>query len=174
MFPPTPSDKSGVLVRRLIATVAGTTLAAATLAASILVASQEASAIGGVTLRQFAGDRAVGAAIAAHHYNNDASYRNLANTEFNSVTAENEMKWESLEPSENSYNWGPADQIVNNARTNNQRIRGHTLVWHSQYPRWLDSYSGTAVQTRVQEHIQTVMSRWRGQIYEWDVVNEPF
>ena len=61
------------------------------------------------------------------------------------VTPENEMKWDTTEPSQNSFNFTPGDQVVSFASAHNERVRGHNLVWHSQLPSWVSSLSGTAV-----------------------------
>ncbi|PWU56085.1 1,4-beta-xylanase [Micromonospora sp. S4605] len=108
----------------------------------------------------------------------DPRYRQLAASEFSSVTAENAMKWESLEPTRGSYNWGPADELVDFARQNNQRVRGHVLVWHNQLPGWLTggvadgSISKEELRALLKKHITTVVSRYKGKIWQWDVVNE--
>ncbi|SCG67732.1 endo-1,4-beta-xylanase [Micromonospora halophytica] len=108
----------------------------------------------------------------------DPRYRELAASEFSSVTAENEMKWESLEPTRGSYDWGPADAFVDFARRNDQRIRGHVLVWHNQLPGWLTSgvadgsISREELRELLRNHITAVVSRYRGRIWQWDVVNE--
>ncbi|WP_229402342.1 endo-1,4-beta-xylanase [Micromonospora okii] len=108
----------------------------------------------------------------------DPRYRELVREEFSSVTAENEMKWESLEPTRGNYDWGPADAFVAAARRNDQRVRGHVLVWQNQVPKWLtdgvaDGSIGTAeLREILRHHITTVVSRYRGRIWQWDVVNE--
>ena len=58
------------------------------------------------------------------------------------------MKWESLEPTRGTYNWGPADELIDFARSNNQQVRGHVLVWHNQLPGWLTRASPTARSAR--------------------------
>ncbi|TDB69469.1 MULTISPECIES: endo-1,4-beta-xylanase [unclassified Micromonospora] len=109
---------------------------------------------------------------------NDPQYRQLAASEFSSVTAENVMKWESLEPTRGNYNWAPADALMDFARRNNQRVRGHVLVWHNQLPGWLTSgvadgsISRAELRELLRQHITTVVSRYRGRIWQWDVVNE--
>ncbi|SFP95720.1 endo-1,4-beta-xylanase [Amycolatopsis arida] len=80
------------------------------------------------------------------------------------MTPENEMKWESLERNRGQYH----------ARRNGKSLRGHTLVWHSQHPSWLNNLSADELRTVVRNHITTVMSRYRGRIRAWDVVNEAF
>lgn len=83
------------------------------------------------------------------------------------------MKWGSLEPNRGSINWGPADFLVDWATANGKEIRGHTLVWHSQLPGWVDAISDPTELTQViEDHIATVMGRWAGQIKHWDVLNE--
>jgi endo-1,4-beta-xylanase len=99
--------------------------------------------------------------------------------EFGSVTPENAMKMGPIHPRENFYYWKDADSIVAFAKRNNMKIRGHNLCWHNQTPRWLFTDSATGKQVskevllqRLKEHITTVVSRYKGEIYAWDVVNE--
>jgi endo-1,4-beta-xylanase len=111
------------------------------------------------------------AALAA-----DAPYRAEAASEFSSVTPENVMKWESVEPTRGTYAWAPADQLVAFARDNHQLVRGHTLVWHSQLPGWLTAGNFTPDELRdiLHRHITDEVSHFKGRIWQWDVVNEAF
>ncbi|KAK4221533.1 hypothetical protein QBC38DRAFT_461368 [Podospora fimiseda] len=94
---------------------------------------------------------------------------------FGQVTPENSMKWESLNPRQGTYNWGQADYLVNWATQRNKTIRGHTFVWHSQLAGWVNNINNRDQLTKViQEHITTVMTRYKGKIYHWDVINEMF
>lgn len=108
----------------------------------------------------------------------DPQYRRLAASEFSSVTAENVMKWESLEPTRGTYNWGPADQLITFAKQNNQSVRGHVLVWHNQLPGWLTagvadgSIDNAELRDILRNHITTVVRHFKGKIWQWDVVNE--
>ncbi|MDH6223863.1 MULTISPECIES: endo-1,4-beta-xylanase [Streptomyces] len=104
----------------------------------------------------------------------ETDYVNVLNTEFNSVTPENEMKWDALEPSRGSFNFTNADKIVNHAKARNMQVRGHTLVWHSQLPSWVGSLGADELRKAMTTHITEVMTHWKGQIAAWDVVNEAF
>lgn len=98
----------------------------------------------------------------------------LAAQQFDMVTPGNEMKWDTTEPSNGSYNFGPGDQIVSFAKSSGMRVRGHNLVWHSQLPSWVSSLPSSQVQAAMEAHITTEVTHYKGQVYSWDVVNEPF
>jgi endo-1,4-beta-xylanase len=117
--------------------------------------------------------RYFGTAVAANRLG-EAAYVSTLNTEFNSVTPENEMKWDALEPSRGSFSYGSADQIVNHALNRGMKVRGHTLVWHSQLPGWVGSLGAGDLRTAMNNHITQVMTHWKGKIHSWDVVNEAF
>ncbi|MEO6721517.1 MAG: endo-1,4-beta-xylanase [Ferruginibacter sp.] len=97
---------------------------------------------------------------------------------FNSMTPENAMKMGPIHPKENEYNWKDADSIAAFAKTHHLKLRGHNLCWHSQTPRWLfvDSAGKEVTKEvllqRLKDHITTVVQRYKGTIYAWDVVNE--
>ncbi len=97
---------------------------------------------------------------------------------FGSMTAENAMKMGPIHPEEGRYFWNDADSIMAFATKNHLKMRGHTLCWHNQTPRWLftnasgDTVSKAVLLERLKEHITTVVSRYKGRIYAWDVVNE--
>lgn len=106
------------------------------------------------------------------------SQRDLLIEHFNSVTAENEMKFERLHPAEDRYTFEAADRLVALAKANGMGVRGHTLVWHNQTPAWVfENEDGSQTDrvtllARMKSHINTVVSRYRGELYAWDVVNE--
>jgi len=112
----------------------------------------------------------IGAAVDSGETTSHAA---LLKAHFNSFTCENEMKFTSLEPNENSFTYSTADAMVNFATSNNMKVRGHTLVWHSQNPSWL--FSGATKDTllaRMKNHIKNVVGHFKGKLYAWDVVNE--
>jgi endo-1,4-beta-xylanase len=114
-----------------------------------------------------------GAAVSSGHLG-EAQYASTWTTEFNGVTPENEMKWDTIEPNRNQFNFSPADQITTQARSRSMTIRGHTLVWHSQLAGWVSGLDATNLRSAMVNHINGVMGHWKGQIYAWDVVNEAF
>lgn len=102
----------------------------------------------------------------------------LIKTHFNSVTAENVMKWENIHPEPGVYDFEAADRLVEFAEANDMHIAGHVLVWHSQVPSWVfDDEAGEplgreALLERMRDHIQTVVGRYKGRIDQWEAVNE--
>ncbi|WP_245815250.1 endo-1,4-beta-xylanase [Hymenobacter gelipurpurascens] len=102
----------------------------------------------------------------------------LIKQQFNSVTPENAMKMGPIHPEENRYFWTDADAIVDFAQANKLRVRGHNLLWHEQTPKWLfkdaegKQVSKEVLLKRLHDHIFTVVKRYKGKIYAWDVVNE--
>lgn len=118
----------------------------------------------------------VGVAVSPQALKTDEAGLILGN--FNSMTPENAMKMGPIHPRPDRYNWAGGDSIAAFAKRNNLKLRGHTLCWHNQTPNWLfkDSteslVSKEVLLQRLKDHIATVVSRYKGTIYAWDVVNE--
>jgi len=123
------------------------------------------------------GERRVGAAVSAARLTDEPGYAETVAAQFNQITCENEMKWEAIEPEPGVFDFTRADAIVAFARDNGMQVRGHTLVWHSQLPPWVEALVGPdAVREAMTRHIQTVVAHYRdefpGVVVAWDVVNE--
>jgi endo-1,4-beta-xylanase len=120
----------------------------------------------------------IGTAVDMAALAGDATYKDRIATEFSSVTAENVMKWETVEPQRGQPDYTAADALVAFARDNHQGVRGHTLIWHNQLPAWLTNgvADGTieSAQLRqiLRQHILDVVGHFRGKVYQWDVANE--
>ena len=102
----------------------------------------------------------------------------LTQTQFDTISPENALKWESIHPAASRYDFKPADGYVEFGESNHMFIVGHTLVWHNQTPKWVfeDKHSNAVdrdtLLRRMHDHIATVVGRYRGRINGWDVVNE--
>jgi len=126
----------------------------------------------------------------AFHIGTAISYRQASGEEqqagpllekhFNSITAENMMKWGPIHPEPDQYNFQSADQFVQLGEKMNAFIIGHTLVWHQQTPKWVyqnqqgEMLGREALLKRMEQHIETLVGRYKGQVNGWDVVNEVF
>ena len=102
----------------------------------------------------------------------------LIRKNFNSITAENDMKPVSLQPREGEWNWENADRIADFCRENGIPLRGHCLCWHSQFADWMfvddkgNEVSKEVFYERLRTHIHAVVNRYKDVVYAWDVVNE--
>jgi endo-1,4-beta-xylanase len=102
----------------------------------------------------------------------------LIRREFNTLTAENAMKPALIHPEKDRYFWTDADSIVEFAKTNNMKMRGHTLCWYKQTGDWFfKNDDGALVDKeellrRLKDHIMNIVGRYKGKVYAWDVVNE--
>ena len=109
-----------------------------------------------------------------------SSLGSLAGNNFNMVVCENEMKFDATEPRRNQFSYNGGQTIVNTANSYGMKVRGHTLAWHGQNPSWVsEAINAKQGAERRQEainilknHIYNVVGHWKGQIAEWDVVNE--
>jgi endo-1,4-beta-xylanase len=116
----------------------------------------------------------IGTCVSVHPLRTEPRYAETIVREFNVVTPENALKFVTVRPSRNRYNFADADAVVAFAEANGIMVRGHVLVWYTQLPQWLtacdfDRASLTEIMT---DHIATVVGRYAGKIPVWDVVNE--
>jgi endo-1,4-beta-xylanase len=127
----------------------------------------------------FAEDFLIGAALNLDEvYGRDTRDQALIRHHFNTISPENLLKWGWVHPRPDSFAFEPVDRYVEFGEANGMFIVGHTLVWHSQTPRWVFEHEGGApvsrdtLLNRMREHIHAVVGRYRGRIDGWDVVNE--
>lgn len=117
----------------------------------------------------------IGAAVRPAQLSEQAYAATLAR-EFNMVELEDALKWEVLRPDPQSFDFRQAAQVIDFAARHKMKVRGHTLVWHKQIPRWLadGSYTPAQLSQLLESHIKNVVAHYRGKIFAWDVANEAF
>lgn len=127
----------------------------------------------------FAEDFLIGAAVNLRQVEKrDSLAEPIIARHFNTLTAENLMKWVNIHPEEDRFNWGPADAFVEMGEDMDAFIVGHTLVWHQQIPKTVfEDAEGRLISkdrllTRMQRHIEQVAGRYKGRVHAWDVLNE--
>ena len=117
----------------------------------------------------------IGAAVTVKDF--EGIHGRILTKHFNSLTPENDMKFERIHPKEDFYNFEATDKIKDFALKHSMHLRGHTLVWHNQTPEWVfrdndKEAPKELVIERLREHIKTICTRYRDVVYSWDVVNE--
>jgi len=131
------------------------------------------------------GNRKFGTAISSAPGRSEAAsvqngrYTDIVKNECGIVVPENEIKWQAVRPSVDTYDFARMDEIARWAQANSLAVRGHTLLWHRPqwFPDWLNNYDFGAnpvaeAERILTEHIRTVTRRYRGVISSYDVVNE--
>jgi len=119
----------------------------------------------------------VGAAIDPNLATNNIGYRTTVKTEYNSITTENTAKLNWIHPQQNNWNFSGTDQLIAFAQANSLRVHGHTLIWHAfEEVDWVKNFTGdsAAWEAMFKNHIQTIVTRYKGKVKSWDVVNEAF
>ena len=117
----------------------------------------------------------IGAAVRPAALSEPAYASTLAR-EFNMLEPEDALKWEVVHPQPQSYDFSHADRIVDFATRHGMKVRGHTLVWHRQNPKWLTegTYTSGELAEILEKHIKTVVGHYQGKVFAWDVVNEAY
>jgi endo-1,4-beta-xylanase len=115
----------------------------------------------------------IGAAADAPYFS-DPNYVQALGGQYSLIVPENDLKFGETEPAQDQYSFCAADQLLAFARANGMKMRGHNLVWSQDLPGWLTggSFSSAQAATIMQNHINTVVGRYKGQLVDWDVVNE--
>ncbi len=144
------------------------------LALSLSISAQEGS------LRNaFSDDFLIGCALNERQSSQkDKQGAAIADFHFNAIVAEDIMKSENIHPKENKYVWNKADEFVKFGEDRGMFIVGHCLIWHSQLAKWFcydnnhNLVNKEVLKQRMRNHIRTIVSRYKGRINGWDVVNE--
>jgi endo-1,4-beta-xylanase len=126
-------------------------------AASTLVAVAPAQASGSLAEHAAAHGRYFGDAVDTGEIA-DAAYRPHIAAEFSQLTPGNAMKWDATEPSPGQFSYARGDAIVDLAEQNGQTVRGHTLVWHSQTPGWVQNLDAAGLRAAMRDHIANVVT----------------
>lgn len=162
------------LTRRDVLKLGGGVAAGAVLARPAVAYADGGRTKGLRDLARRAGVR-VGSAVDTDALASETTYRDVLVREFDSVTPENVMKWEVVEPEQGRLDFAAADMLVRFAERHGMVVRGHNLVWHNQLPAWLTGGSFTDAQLHdiLRRHILQEAGHFRGRLSAWDVVNEP-
>jgi len=99
-------------------------------------------------------------------------YRDIAREEFNIVTPENSHKWGWIQPFPGQFDFEDADELANYALNNGMVLHGHPLIWHRQLPAWVQTLPLDQAESAMLSHIDALVSRYRGKVAIWDVINE--
>ncbi len=127
-----------------------------------------------IALKEVATTFKVGMAVRASRLN--GLHAQILEKEYNSLTSEFEMKMNIMYPRQGDYDFSKADAIVNYAEEHGMQVHGHALIWHAATPSWVENFAGTdqEFEDMVKDYITTTVSRYRGRVVSWDVVNEAF
>jgi len=151
-----------------------------TFATAFLIVVSALNTTAQVTLKEvFREHFLVGAALnQTQFYEEDGRGAAIVKTQFNTISPENILKWESVHPQPGKFEFDAPDRYVQFGEKNKMFIIGHTLVWHNQTPKWVfedekgNPVSREVLLERLREHITAVVGRYKGRIKGWDVVNE--
>lgn len=129
----------------------------------------------------------IGNVVSAYKLHNNSSFTNTLINDFNSITAENDMKMANIFKGPDNYDFSDGDAIIDFAKQNGFRVFGHALIWHNAIPQWLASFSGTDQEFEhlIKNYIQATVSHFAAEtisidgkqtpvVAGWDVVNEAF
>ncbi|KAG8845582.1 hypothetical protein FRB96_002335 [Tulasnella sp. 330] len=181
---PTASTTTGTASSTITSTVSLTSTS--TVSSSTASATVTVLPLRGLNLLAKANSRYFGTANDGIWDNTDIPYLTLSgnSSEFGMVTPGNAMKFDATEPEQDTFVYTDADYTVSWAHNNSQAVRGHNFVWYNQdvmgleyiVPYWLSSgnWTNATLISILENHIQNVAGHYRGELYCWDVINEPF
>ena len=119
----------------------------------------------------------IGTSVRFTPFSKDTLAQKIQQHHFNSYTAGSDMKMYQISPKHGVYNWSRVDSIVDYTTKNNQRLFGHNLIWHSSTPKWVEKKAlknPEWLDVFMKEYITKYVSRYKGIVDGWDVVNEYF
>lgn len=129
----------------------------------------------------------IGNIVSANKIESNSQFVSVLLNDFNSITAENDMKMRNIFTGPNQYDFSDGDIIVSFAKENGIRVFGHTLIWHSSIPDWLQNYGGsdTEFELLIENYIKATVSHFAQEkmivdgdevsvVAGWDVINEAF
>jgi len=170
MAPTQPLARRKAGTRTALRTTIAAAAATLVVGTALVVPAQAAS-----TLKDYgtAAGKDIGFALDPNRLS-ESAYKSIADSEFSLVVPENAMKWDSTEPSQNSFSYSSGDQVAQYAAQSGKKLYGHTFVWHQQLPGWVSNLSGSALESAMTNHIINVATHFKGKVFSWDVVNEAF
>ncbi|KAK7280255.1 hypothetical protein RJT34_25317 [Clitoria ternatea] len=109
-----------------------------------------------------------------HHILKHKGYQDWFVSRFKFTTFTNEMKWYSTEKEQGQENYTIADAMLKFAKCNGISVRGHNIFWDNikHQPEWVKSLSPEELSEAASRRIKSVVSRYRGELIAWDVMNE--
>lgn len=118
----------------------------------------------------------IGAAVKTSLLKDDPDYAQSLKDNYNQITAEFEMKMDFIWKGENNYDWEATDYLVQFAEDNEMEVHGHSLVWYRSFPNWFINQNNDSIafESKIKTYITDVVTRYKGKIRSWDVVNEVF
>lgn len=119
----------------------------------------------------------LGVAVDPRRWASNSAEKALIDSQFASVTPENDLKWTEIEPINDEFDFADSDSIVEFAHSTAKQVRGHTLVWGSVagngVPSWARDLEPSELRAELLDYIHAVANRYKGRIDRYDVVNEP-
>ncbi|EOA18252.1 hypothetical protein CARUB_v10006745mg, partial [Capsella rubella] len=114
-----------------------------------------------------------GCAVESNILGNQA-YQNWFTQRFTVTTFGNEMKWYSTERVRGREDYSTADAMLRFFKQHGIAVRGHNILWDDPkfQPEWVKSMWGNDLYNAVKRRVYSVVSRYKGQLAGWDVVNE--
>jgi endo-1,4-beta-xylanase len=116
----------------------------------------------------------MGSAVISNDIQHNSFYQGTLLNEYNSMTADYEMKFDITEPEQGTFNYAPGDHIVGFAAQHHMRMHGHNFIWHQALPQWVVNFQGDSLawESLFKTHIETEATHYKGEVASWDVVNE--